>query len=196
MNLAILAVWTLFVLIPQFVVERPTQAVPPCIYSNATKYGYVCPRKGSTSVYRINCTAPNSTNATVCTNGLIQLTVVQKPLSHNHSYCNVNSTFLEVWSLCPGSVPTSISFLDLVTGRGGLRDTWLFLGHYSNRTVYNGISYNRPVAYLVCTAVVYVISFIMLVIKYVIRTAFESPCNVVLMYFLAVESGKFTLSAM
>eukprot|EP00731_Ephydatia_muelleri_P025328 Em0017g411a len=167
MNMAILSVWTLFVLIPQFVVEHPTETVPACIYSNASNYTYVCPRRGSTYVYRINCTAPNSTNTTLCTNRSIQATIVPKTARNivNHTYCDVNSTFLDVWSLCPSSVTPSVQFLDLVTGRGGLSDTWLFLGHYSNRTEYSGIPYNIPVAYLVCTALVYGISFIMLIIR-------------------------------
>ena len=194
MNMAILSVWTLFVLIPQFVVEHPTETVPACIYSNASNYTYVCPRRGSTYVYRINCTAPNSTNATLCTNRSIQATIVPKPARNivNHTYCDVNSTFLDVWSLCPSSVTPSVQFLDLVTGRGGLSDTWLFLGHYSNRTEYSGIPYNIPVVYLVCTALVYGISFIMLIIRYVF--GLPQLTSVLFMYFLARTGKAYTLS--
>ena len=173
MNMAIFVVWTLFVSIPQFVLERPSivQATNSCIYRNATGYTYNCPRR-STAVYLINCTVENSTVATLCTNSSVAATVVPKykdVYTSSHNYCNISSAFLQEWSLCSNSTRTTGTpgFLDLVTGRGALTNTWLFLGHYSNLTEYNGISYNRPVAILVCTAVVYGISFVMIIIRYV-----------------------------
>ena len=171
MNMAIFAVWTLFVLVPQFVLERPVKKTNSCVFSNASGYAYRCPRRSS-AAYLTNCASPNVTNTTLCTNESISVMVAPKrPVCSSDGGGgggSGGSAYLlgvgEVWSLCPS--PQPVQFIDLVTGRGALSDTWLFLGHYSNLTRYYGISYNRPVAILICSGVVYTISFIMLIIRY------------------------------
>ena len=169
MNLTILVVWMLFVLIPQFVVE-PSLAVEkayllnPCISPNIS---YQCPGKPKNStimVYRAmkNCTARTKgfTEARSCVRNQSDMTLVTTvPLNVNNKSC---PHYPSPYRFCTIQQP-SYDLISLVTGRDGYNDTWLFLGHYVNMTV----PYNRPVAYLVCTAVVYGISFFMLVVKYV-----------------------------
>ena len=165
MNLAILVVWTLFVLIPQFVVE-PTlhKQYFPCIHRNDSR---MCSHNTTVHLVLGNCTTPPArglTVATFCTNQTTTILTVPKS-TKNSSTCTLGPG---EWYQCPAYKPSFTSPVDLVTGRGGYNDTALFLGHYVNFTEYNGISYNRPVAILLCTAVVFGISFIMLIIKYVI----------------------------
>eukprot|EP00731_Ephydatia_muelleri_P025330 Em0017g413a len=87
------------------------------------------------------------------------------PLGVNNKSC---PHYPSPYRFCTIQQP-SYDLISLVTGRDGYNDTWLFLGHYVNMTV----PYNRPVAYLVCTAVVYGISFFMLVISLVVLTAYR-----------------------
>eukprot|EP00731_Ephydatia_muelleri_P025277 Em0017g360a len=164
MNLVILVVWTLFVLIPQFVVEPSLRKQYfPCIHRNDSRN---CTR--NTTVYLVigNCTTPpphGLTVATLCSNPVTKVLTAPRA-AKNTSTCPLGPG---EWYQCPAYKPSFISPVDLVTGRGGYNDTALFLGHYVNFTVYNGISYNRPVAILVSTAVVFGVSIIMLMIKLV-----------------------------
>ena len=171
MNMAILTVWTLFVLIPQFVMEPSIQKhYLPCIHRNDT---YSCHRNTTVSLLPANCSAPReATLATLCANDTA--TVITVPRSVKLT-CNIT---LQEWYQCPADTPSFGNLVDLVTGRGGYSDTVLFLGHYSNLTRYNGVSYNRPVAILVCTGVVYTISFIMLIIRSVL-TCMLNICVVI-----------------
>ena len=167
MNMAIFAVWTLFVLIPQFAVEPFLQAqrdaVLPCVHRNDS---YTCPRQSSNSTVFIalpSCKSPplrGSAMATYCEgNQSVRVTTVTR----NSSSCPHGP---DEYYVCPAYTPRFSNIIDLVTGRKGYNDTWLFLGHYVNFTEFDGISYNRPVAMLVCTAAVYLISFLMLIIRY------------------------------
>ena len=162
MNMAIFVVWTLFVSIPQFVLEPSLQKhYLPCIHRNDS---YKCSRNTTVHLVQENCKSPvhGSTTATFCANQTSTVTTVPKS-TKNSSACPL---VVGKWYQCPAYTPSFTSPVDLVTGRGGYNDTPLFLGHYSNLTEYNGIHYNRPVAILVCTAVVYGISFVMLIIRY------------------------------
>ena len=178
MNLAILVVWTLFVLIPQFVVEPylRTQGQPtvPCVYSHGS---YECPSAYDTNVHLLalpSCKSlpPTAVMATFCVGDHSSRVIALLNGTENSTGCPYTST---EYYLCSPYQPV-FDLISLVTGRGGYNDTWLFLGHYVNFSEYRGTlhsfgvattSYNRPVAYLVCTAVVYGISFIMLVIRYI-----------------------------
>ena len=181
MNMAIFVVWTLFVSIPQFVVEpylaaqrAEVEAMYPCIYLDDSNY--TCSTNKTIQYAYIilpSCKTPprNATASKYCPSNGNQLNVTMKVFTNsstkggiqsNSSACPYGPT---KYNFCP---PPSLPYdvISLVTGRGIYNDTWLFLGHYVNFTEYNGISYNRPVAYLVCTAVVYGISFVMLIVRY------------------------------
>eukprot|EP00731_Ephydatia_muelleri_P025324 Em0017g407a len=165
MNVIIFGVWTLFVSIPQFVVEPSLgKEHLPCIKRNDS---YKCSHSTTVLLLPGNCTISRGvTKATLCSNksaAVITIPMGTKPTT----ICNKSSLEFEKWYQCPAYLPSFGSPVDLVTGRGGYNDTVLFLGHYSKLTVYNGISYNRPVAILVCTAVVFGISFIMLITRLV-----------------------------
>ena len=162
MNMAIFAVWTLFVLVPQFVLEPSIQKqYLPCVHRNDS---YKCSHNTTVHLVLANCTSPlrGSTTATFCTDQTSTVTTVPKG-TKNSSNCELEQG---EWYQCPAYKPSYDNPVYWVTGRGGYNETALFLGHYSNLTQYNGISYNRPVAILVCTGVVYTISFIMLIIRY------------------------------
>ena len=187
MNMAIFGVWTLFVSIPQFVVEpylaAQKAALRPCIYLNNSNYtcstninktiayAYIIlpscktlPRNAATTTEAKYC--PSNGNQSI-TLKVFTSSSTKGGIQSNSSACPYGPTKYNFCSL--PSMP--YDFISLVTGQGGYSDTWLFLGHYSNLTEYNGNSYNRPVAYLVCTAVVYGISFVMLIIRYLLE-----PC--------------------
>ena len=165
MNLVILVVWTLFVLIPQFVVEPSLRKQYfPCIHRNDSRN---CTRNTTVHLVIGNCTTPpphSLTVATLCSDPTTKVLTAPRA-AKNTSTCPLGPG---EWYQCPAYKPSFISPVDLVTGRGGYNDTALFLGHYVNFTEYNGISYNRPVAILVSTAVVFGVSVIMLMIKYIV----------------------------
>eukprot|EP00731_Ephydatia_muelleri_P025331 Em0017g414a len=164
MNMAILSVWTLFVLIPQFVVEPSLhKQYFPCIHRNDSRN---CTHNTTVHLVIGNCTTPPArglTVATLCSDPMVKV-MTTPTAAKNSSTCLLGP---EEWYQCPARKPSFSSLIDLITGRGGYNDTVLFLGHYSSLNEYNGIPYNRPVAILVCTAVVYCISFIMLIIRLV-----------------------------
>ena len=170
MNMAIFGVWTLFVSIPQFVVEpylaNQSAAVLSCVHT--LNSSYLCSHNQQPVAVHLalpSCKSPPHNAAVVpyCT-GNQSVKVTTLPLGvKNSSTCPYGSV---EYYFCPAYTPSFSSPVDLVTGRGGFNDTILFLGHYVNFTVFNGIHYNRPVAILVCTAVVYGISFVMLIIRY------------------------------
>ena len=164
MNLAILVVWTLFVLIPQFVVEPSlSKGYLPCIKRNDSDK---CSHSITVLLLPENCTTSRAvTKATLCSNKSAVVITIPRDTKPT-TICNKSSLQFEEWYQCPADVPSFSSPVDLVTGRGGYNDTVLFLGRYSNLAEYNGISYNRPVAILVCTAVVFGISFVMLISRY------------------------------
>ena len=182
MNLAIFLVWTLFVYIPQFVVEPYLTARKatefPCIYPRSLNITTYCRTPGYSNNHAVHLVLSGCQNlsqsikrtdvvsATYCAgfgNQSARVTTLKYNITAkvaNTSTCRYGPAVYNICLLNPSYDPIS-----LVTGQGGYRDTWLFLGHYVNFTHFNGISYNRPVAYLVCTALVYGISFIMLIIK-------------------------------
>ena len=168
MNLAISVVWTLFVLIPQFVVEpylrTQRRLTAPCVYTNGS---YDCPYVYNTDVYFLafpNCKSQPSAAvmAEFCAEDNSPIVTALLNGTKNSTGCPYSS--IEYY-LCSPYQP-DFDLISLITGRGGYSDTWLFLGHYVNFTEYKGISYNRPVATLICTAMVFGISFIMLVVRY------------------------------
>ena len=167
MNVIIFGVWTLFVSIPQFVVEPSLgEEHLPCIKRNGSNGSYKCSHNTIVLLLPGNCTISRGvTKATLCSNKSAAVTTIPKGTKPT-TICNKSSLEFEEWYQCPADLPSFGSPVDLVTGRGGYNDTVLFLGHYSKLTEYNGISYNRPVAILVCTAVVFGISFIMLITRY------------------------------
>ncbi len=70
--------------------------------------------------------------------------------------------------LCPGSIAPRIEWyqyiIDFFLGQGVFNDTILFYGGYGNTTVV-GDRYSLPMAYLLCTAVIYIFCVILLVFK-------------------------------
>ena len=129
---------------------------------------------------------PRGMDAVPCTSNAVTVTfcaadhssrVVALPNgTENSTGCPYSST---EYYLCPAYQPV-YDLISLITGRGGYNDTWLIFGHYVNFSEYRGIMHKFQcdhilcVVYIGCTAGVYCISFIVLIIRYLVVVILRS----------------------